>query len=261
MRIRLTALFLLLILFTNIDIFSAYAQISNTDSEIEKVHNDINKLKDDVTELKTTTENNSSMLTATWASAIGTIGGLAVAVVVMFTGLRYNRKQIVGLQKQIQASTLVEIHGLLNSAERKNTRYAVYEAYNKFKKSGFSDSTMFDDVNYKKNASLVRDDFQQIGSLIKNNLIPKEAFLDAFCITIIMCWKSLQKNIEKTEQHRGVKNWLPQFKWLYDEAKKHWKTTHDDKTPLPEPPIEFDSVFDQIFMYKCPICNRMMKHN
>jgi hypothetical protein len=80
----------------------------------------------------------------------------------------------------------------------------------------------------KLSAEKSRAMFDQIGSLVKHNLIPKHAFFEVYWNTIVRTWGALKPNIDnmRSEEMLSNKDYMSNFQALVREAVKYWKTYH-----------------------------------
>jgi hypothetical protein len=51
---------------------------------------------------------------------------------------------------------------------------------------------------------IVRSDFNQMGSLINNGLLPEKSFLEQYYNTILISWKALERSIAEQRQVSGI---------------------------------------------------------
>lgn len=126
-------------------------------------------------------------------------------------------------KKQQKFNALIEVFQLLNNEEHRQARAKVYDVYKQFSEGNVS--------AFKENQStiaMVRADFDQMGTLIDNNLIPKKIFLEVYWHTILISWKALEKNIEDEIRIRANPSYMKYFKKLKDEAENYWQKNHPE---------------------------------
>lgn len=172
------------------------------------------------------------LTTATWILALGT---LAVAIATIITIITNNKKQdmqIKLLDKQNQTTAMLEVFKLLNSEEHRLARKWTYQAFRGYKIK--LDRNIFGNRMYYRYVEMVRADFDHLGSLIINELVPKKMFFDVYASTVIICWKVLEVNIEDERTKRNTQTYMIFFDWLRKEAEIYWKETYSN-IPEPEP--------------------------
>jgi hypothetical protein len=75
---------------------------------------------------------------------------------------------------------------------------------------------------------MVRADFDQMGILLVNNLIPKDVFLGAYWHTVLLCWKALKQNIANERDVRANPSYMQYFQKLKVEAESYWREHHSE---------------------------------
>lgn len=170
------------------------------------------------------------------ANIAAIIGGItAIALIVQGIILAINRND----QKQLgKLNALSEIFIRLNTDEHRLARRQVYTAYDDYKTSKNPD--IFDRKPFYDAVNMVQADFDQIGLLIKNKLVPLDAFMDIHADTVILCWKSLEIHITRQRESRNYPEYMKNFQDLFNLAKKYWEKRFKGRQ-LPEP-----SKFDRI---------------
>ena len=106
-----------------------------------------------------------------------------------------------------------------------------YKAKREYEKT--KDITVFGLITYYKEVGITASHFNQIGMLIKKDIIPKEEFFDLYADTTILCWKTLKEYIENQQRKRQSTFYMNQFVWLGEQAEIYWKKNRPDD-PLPE---------------------------
>lgn len=158
-----------------------------------------------------------------------TITGYNISVGALLTGI----VAIVGVivtyitfyyQKKYQRlSSIMEAFRLLNDDVHRKAREATYNMYRAYNKGELD---AYDRVDVKDQIAMVRADFDQMGSLVRNNLIPRDEFLSAYWHTILLCWKALEHNIEEQCSLRQNPKYMENFRSLKAEATVYWHKHH-----------------------------------
>lgn len=118
-------------------------------------------------------------------------------------------------KKQYKLNALIGAFEQLNDLEHRHARSKIYEIFTAWGGANryLSELNQFSDC-----VELVKADFDQIGSLIKNKLVDKQVFLDVYGTTIINYWQYLRDEIEGQKNARKDQLYMKNFKWLVDEA-------------------------------------------
>jgi hypothetical protein len=154
-------------------------------------------------------------------TSLGTlVGGIAAAVGVPITVITsYYQK------KQQRLHSMMEVFKLLNDNEHRHARFLVFQTYKEYK-NGKKDA--FENKAISKEISMVRADFDQIGILIENKLVPKQVFLRAYWNTVLVCWMSLKEHIHQERLRRDYPSYMTYFEKLSNDAKAYWKKHHPE---------------------------------
>jgi hypothetical protein len=154
------------------------------------------------------------------------------AVLVSAITFRYQRKQY-------RFSALVEVFKLLNDEKHRVARRVVY-SFHKGREDcvgrlslldlGFTEETPKIHI-IKEYQAIVRNDFNQIGSLITNNLLPEEAFMDTYWYTILRCWMALERDINEERNIRGHPGYMKNFEELSRSADRYRCKKHPTVHP------------------------------
>ena len=144
------------------------------------------------------------------------------AVAVSAITYRYQRKQY-------RFSALAEVFKLLNDEKHRVARRVVYNFYKgregcvgslSLLDLGFPEGTPTNHI-IKEYQAIVRNDFNQIGSLIKNKLLPEKAFMDTYWYAILRCWMALEAEIRKERDTRGHPSYMKNFEDLYNRSDRY----------------------------------------
>lgn len=166
-------------------------------------------------------------------SAIAVVVGIGVTIITT----RY--------QSMAQQTTgLIKAFDLLNGPEQRDARRRVCKAYKphtngiKYSYDDFKNETLpkknilegiydQDPINpLQKDVERVRADLDQIGSMIKHDLIPKDAFLEAYWNTTIRCWGALEGHIACMRNDIENCHFMTNFEDLKKDVLKYWKNKH-----------------------------------
>jgi hypothetical protein len=69
---------------------------------------------------------------------------------------------------------------------------------------------------------MVRADFDQVSTLVRNGSITKRDFLIAYGETVFRCWRALEPHILNERRHQ-FEYYMKNFEWLSNEAIKFWQ--------------------------------------
>jgi hypothetical protein len=135
-----------------------------------------------------------------WITAIGTIGStlgaVAIAAYSFYLGRENEKNQ--GLRYVFQ---LLDDNGHRNARRIIVNLYGEEDEYRKEKilrLMGLKDEDIQrKEAILKESQEIVKADFDQIGSLIKNKEIPKNVFLKIYWYEVLKCWQVLDKDIKK----------------------------------------------------------------
>ena len=70
---------------------------------------------------------------------------------------------------------------------------------------------------------IVRDDFDQIGLMVKSKLIPEKEFLERYWDSVLDCRKRLEKDIEAHREIRNYDDYVKNFDDLKKRAERYAK--------------------------------------
>jgi hypothetical protein len=126
---------------------------------------------------------------------------------------------------------LLEAFKLLSESghrESRRTVYAVYDLYNKKR-----DDKIFTESDLNRQAvEMVRADFDQMGTFVRNGSITKKDFLNAYGETVFRCWRALEPHIQNERRQRHFHYYIKNFEWLSNEAVKYWQKRGFDLTSV-----------------------------
>jgi hypothetical protein len=160
---------------------------------------------------------------------VGVIGSIATAV-----GVGVASITIYYQKKQYKLSALIEVFKLLNSSDHREARKIIYGKYKgkaDIHSSSFREALAKQentDIIIQDSQAMVRADFDQMGALSKNELIPECPFLDAYWHTVLMCWKALEGDIVGQRNQRQNPAYMKNFEELKNKAEAYRKKVHAD---------------------------------
>jgi hypothetical protein len=140
-------------------------------------------------------------------------------------------------RRQQQLNAILEAFKILNNDEHRQAREEVYSAFAQYDKG---QKKIFENDRVRKRAAMVRADFDEIGLLVVNGLLPKEMFLDAYWNTIIISWKALRDDIDRERKRRRYPRYMTYFYLLYQEA-EDFARRHDIDTEDVKPYYDDES--------------------
>lgn len=143
-----------------------------------------------------------------------------------------------------QTSGLIRAFDLLNTPEHRKVRASVCQAYESFvsdrnlKPEDFKGEKLpLENIlegksgeEYEKlllDIEKVTTDFDQIASLIKNNLMPRDAFMDAYWGTTVRCWGALHGYVKERREIQ-TDHFMTNFEKLSNWAIAYWEKHHHD---------------------------------
>jgi hypothetical protein len=161
-----------------------------------------------------------------WITAIGTIGSTLGAVIIaaysFYIGRENEKNQ--GLRYVFQ---LLDDNGHRNARRRIVNLYGEEDEYQKEKilrLMGLSENAIRrKEAILKESQEIVKADFDQIGSLIKNKEIPKNVFIKIYWHEVLKCWQVLDKDIKKIQSDLNDEKYMENFKHLNNLATKYVK--------------------------------------
>lgn len=160
-----------------------------------------------------------------WISAIGTLAATfaAVGIAVYTFRIGQHNKKNEGLRYVFE---------LLDDNGHRNARRRIINLYDEkdekrqekiLRLMGVKE----EDIKRKEailieSQEIVKADFDEIGSLLKNNEIPQDEFIKIYWRDILKCWQVLQENIKKIQKTID-KNYMENFQKLKDIATEYAK--------------------------------------
>lgn len=148
-------------------------------------------------------------------TAIAVIVGIASAVISTVT-IYFRKKQYEVTAKQYNLNALLEVFQLLNNEAHRKARQSVYK-YHRSVLDGKNPS----EGEVSLEIAMVRSDFDMIGTFVRNELIAKDVFLDAYWDTTLVCWNALEDNIKKEREMRQNRHYMSNFEYLASEARQY----------------------------------------
>ena len=165
----------------------------------------------------TAAESNGSVAILMAILTVADISGIAVVGLVIATVYYQKRER--------RFAGLIESFKLLNGKEQREARLKLFEAYHKYKKA--NDLGIFQDEIYREYVERVIHDFDEVGSLVRNGLISKNAFFDVFWNTTIRCWNASKVTIDHRRSSRDFPHYMINFEMLAKEAELYMKKHHE----------------------------------
>ena len=163
------------------------------------------------TNMSQSSDNNSNLWTQIIAVSTVVVG--TVTAVTLVTTYRHQKKRD-------QISALIEVLNSLGDNERRTKRRKTYQANQEYKKS--KDISVFRRPEYYPSVSATLSHFNQIGVIIKKEIIPKNEFFDLYADTVLYCWESLQEHMKYEQKNRKNKFYMNNFEWLAKQAEEYW---------------------------------------
>lgn len=152
-----------------------------------------------------------------WISAIGTIGATLGAVGIAAYSIRIGQqnKKYEGLRYVFE---LLDDNGHRNARRRIVNLYGEDIEYRKEKILRLmgldEDGIKRKEAILKESKEIVKADFEQIGSLLKNNEIPKDEFIKIYWHEVLKCWQVLNKDIQEIRNSLKSESYMQNFEEL-----------------------------------------------
>ena len=169
---------------------------------------------------------NLSWLTE-WLTAIGTAGSAIVAV-----GIAAYTSNISKKNEKNQA--LRYVFQLLDDNGHRNARRRIINLYGEdsdyrqdkiLRLLGLKqDEIARKEAILKESQEMVKADFDQIGSLLKNKEIPRDEFIKIYWHDVLKCWQVLEEDIKKMRLTLNDKTCMENFQHLQEIATEYAKT-------------------------------------
>lgn len=141
--------------------------------------------------------------------------GITTAIMTTFT-VYFRKKQYDVTNKQVKLTALMEVFRLLNNEVHRKARQVVYK-HHRDKLDGKS----INEDEAHEAIAMVRSDFDMIATFIRNSLLPKDVFLDAYWDTTLVCWNALEENIMAERRMRRNNHYMANFEYLATVAKEY----------------------------------------
>jgi hypothetical protein len=146
----------------------------------------------------------------------------ATSAVVGYLTYRYQKNMAMATyryqEKQYKLNALIQILNLLSSEKHISARESVRRVYEDYLLE--SDQRIKDLLFLQKpvtnDVELVKADFDQVGALVKNELIDKYTILDTYGLTIVESWRYLEHHIKYVAKNNS--KYMSNFKYIADEA-------------------------------------------
>jgi hypothetical protein len=116
----------------------------------------------------------------------------------------------------------MESFKLLNSVDHRKAReqvYTLFKIYQEKKELGIFLSN--------NDVEIVRADFDQMGSLVKNGTVRMKEFLRAYGCNAYICGECLKDHIFDQRRKRNFEPYMSNFEWLAAMAYKCWKNENE----------------------------------
>ncbi len=140
---------------------------------------------------------------------------VGITSAVMATATVYLRKkQYEAAARQVNLTALMDVFHILNNESHRKARHAVYKYHR-----DILDGKSRNDEDISEQIAMVRSDFDMIGTFVRNKLLSKDAFLDAYWDTTLVCWNALYDNIMTERKMRQNNHYMANFEHLASEAK------------------------------------------
>lgn len=155
-----------------------------------------------------------------WLSAIGTIAATIAAVVIAAYTFRIGQrnKKYEGLRYVFE---LLDDNGHRNARRRIINLHGEKDEKRKIKILRLM-GVKKEDIDRKEailteSKEIVKADFEEVGSLLKNGEIPHDDFIKIYWRDIYKCWHVLEKEILRIQENID-KNYMQNFKYLKEKA-------------------------------------------
>lgn len=157
---------------------------------------------------------------------VGTFAAVGVTVVgILISSWLQNR--------HTKLSALLEVFKLLNDEDARNYRKFLFMDlyYREHNEQSSRNPEQFDELAQK-----VRADFDQVGSLVREKLVPKNAFLRVYWDTTIRSWNALHTNVMNERNVRNNTTYMENFEWLNRKANEYKARHHPNESVEPYAP-------------------------
>lgn len=134
-----------------------------------------------------------------------------------------NHRKIHSIQDRIAFMVnMNRIYHILDDERGKAAReYVLDVEYNKRQSSR---------IEYENNRSAIKDQFEQIGSILRSNPLLMESFFESFGDLTIKIWWAIKQDVS-LDRRRG-RHW-ESLEWLGSEAEKYWSTRSKTSSQTP----------------------------
>jgi hypothetical protein len=142
---------------------------------------------------------------------------VGITTAIMTTATVYLRKkQYEAASKQVRLTALMDVFHLLNNETHRRARRTVYKYHR-----DLLDGKSRDEEEVHEEIATVRADFDMIGTFIRNGLLSKDVFLDAYWDTTLVCWNAVEENVKNERRLRQNSHYMANFEHLAAYAKEY----------------------------------------
>lgn len=167
-----------------------------------------------------------------WVAAFTAIAAVTITSLIFFRYMKKHEKESIDLQKkQNRFAALIELFKLLNDNAHRNARrrcinlYGVNEELKQWNILEFMNATKDKkqiDHNYLhtihlESREIVKADFDQIGSLVIEEIIYEKEFLNIYWYEVLKCWKAVFDDIQERREKENY-NYMKNFEYLMNKA-------------------------------------------
>ena len=138
--------------------------------------------------------------------------GVTTAIMAILT-VYLRKKQYEAASKQVSLTALMDVFNLLHNETHRKARHVVYKYHR-----DILDGKSRIEEEIDQEMATVRSDFDMIATFIRNGLLSKDVFLDAYWDTTLVCWNALEDNIKNERAKRQNGHYMANFEHLAKEA-------------------------------------------
>lgn len=161
-----------------------------------------------------------------WWSAIGTVGVTAIAIGISFWSVH------IGKENK-KNDSLRYVFQLLDDNGHRNARRRIinldgedldYRKEKILRLLGLNDDEIKrKEAICKESQEIVKADFDQIGTLLKNKEIPKDEFIKIYWHDVLKCWQVLDNDIKGLRETLNDDTYMENFQYLEKIAREYAK--------------------------------------
>lgn len=134
---------------------------------------------------------------------------------VYFRQLRVMSRQLVAMQKTAQAQSGLSLVAFLQDPKVREARQTVRAVLAQKAMAHWTEGE-------KDHASRVAENYDVVGALVKSGMAPVDLIVENWGSSIIHCYEALKPWIDDRRNRSDARmTYLGNFKWLYNEAKRH----------------------------------------